>query len=192
METSRIIIAFNNDISLSKLALLLKESGFDVLEKIKDGQECIRKIRVLMPDLIIVDFNLQPASSATELARIAIEDNICDVILLLTHMQKDLVSDLNNQRGCVCLTKPINKVILVNTIELMLKNRKEITILEKKITDLRNSLDARKEIEKAKGLLIKRLNISENEAFRRIQKQSMDKRIPMADIARAIILTYEI
>ena len=74
----------------------------------------------------------------------------------------------------------------------MYKNKKRIRDLENEIDELKSSLDTRKEVEKAKGLLMRNLNLSEPEAFKRIQKQSMDRGIPMKEIAKAIILAYDI
>jgi two-component system, response regulator PdtaR len=74
----------------------------------------------------------------------------------------------------------------------MMKNRRRVQGLEKEIEELRNTLDTRKEVEKAKGLLMRNLNLSEADAFKRIQKQSMDRGIPMKEIAKAIILAYDI
>jgi response regulator NasT len=90
------------------------------------------------------------------------------------------------------MVKPINKYALVSTTESIVKHNNKVMSLEKEIKDLKYSLVARKEIEKAKGLLMKNLKLTEPEAFKKIQKQSMDKGLPMMDIAKAIIIAYDI
>ncbi|MFZ5986205.1 MAG: ANTAR domain-containing response regulator [Bacillota bacterium] len=191
MEAVRIIVAMSNDTSIGKLRGILTECGYKVIEQAKDGQDCMRKIRTLKPDIAILDFNVSSVNGY-EVAKIVLEDDICDVILIATEVQKELLDDINSESELVCMTKPINKTTLINTIDLMVKSKRKIRKLQSEINELRNTLDTRKEVEKAKGLLMKHLELTESEAFKRIQKQSMDKGIPMKEIARAIILAYDV
>lgn len=191
MEAARIVVAMSNDTSIGKLRAILTENGYRVIEHAKDGQDCMRKIRTLKPDIAILDFNLL-SSNGYEVSKVALEDELCDIILIASEVQKDLLDDINSQSGFVCMTKPINKTTLINTIDLMVKNKRKIKKLQEEINQLRSTLDTRKEVEKAKGLLMKHLELNEAEAFKRIQKQSMDKGIPMKEIAKAIILAYDI
>ncbi len=191
MGTPRILIAMNNEVSSGKLKTLFSENGYIVAGQVSDDQECLRRVRALGPDLVVLDYDL-PTSSGFEVAKILLEDNLCDVILIATESQKALAEELSNDIGFSCISKPIGKTNLLNTVDLMFKARKKINTLEKEITDLKEVLLTRKEVEKAKGLLMKHLNLSEAEAFKRIQKQSMDKGISMKEIAKAIILAYDI
>lgn len=191
MESARILVAMNNDTSIVKMKAILMENGYTVIDVSRDGHDCLRKIRTLRPDLAVIDFSL-PLMNGYEVAKVAIEDNICDIVLITTSAQGSLLDEFKFESGFVCLEKPLNKPILFNTIDLMIKNRKKIRQLEKEIEELRANLDTRKEVEKAKGLLMKHLNLTEPEAFKRIQKQSMDRGIPMKEIAKAIILAYAI
>jgi len=187
----RILIAMNNDVSSGKFKTLFTESGFIVVGQVSDDQECLRRVRTLGPDLVVLDYDL-PVSSGYEVAKIILEDKLSDVILIATESQKSLVEEPDDDIGFSCITKPVRKTTLLNTIDLMFKARKKINTLQKEITDLKELLVTRKEVEKAKGLLMKHLNLSEAEAFKRIQKQSMDKGISMKEIAKAIILAYDI
>lgn len=191
MESARILVAMNNDTSIVKMKAILMENGYTVIDVSKDGHDCLRKIRTLRPDLAVIDYSL-PLMNGYEVAKVAIEDNICDIVLITTSAQGSLLDEFKFESGFVYLEKPLNKPILFNTIDLMIKNRKKIRQLEKEIEELRANLDTRKEVEKAKGLLMKHLNLTEPEAFKRIQKQSMDRGIPMKEIAKAIILAYAI
>ncbi len=181
----------SNDTSINKLKLILTENGYIVIDSAKDGHECLRKMRALRPDITLLDFDLA-LMGGYEIAKIAIEDKLCDTILISNDVQRNVVEDIKEERGFVFMTKPLNKISLVNTIDLMVKNRRKIKDLEREIEELKSTLDTRKEVEKAKGLLMKNLNLSESEAFKRIQKQSMDRGIPMREIAKAIILAYDI
>lgn len=191
MGSPRILIAMNNEVSSGKFKTLFSESGFIVVGQVSDDQECLRRVRTLGPDLVVLDYDL-PSSNGFEVAKILLEDKLCDVILIATESQKSLVEEPDDDIGFSCITKPVRKTNLLNTVDLMFRARKKINTLEREISDLKDLLITRKEVEKAKGLLMKHLNLSEAEAFKRIQKQSMDKGISMKEIAKAIILAYDI
>jgi len=191
MESARILIAMGSEASIGKLKSILVESGYVVVDSARDGNECLRKARALKPDIVIIEQTL-PQNGGYEIARVAVEDDICDVIMIGADAQKGLADDLTDESGFVFMPKPLNKIGLLNTIDLMVKSKRKIRSLEREIEELRSTLDTRKEVEKAKGLLMRHLNLSENEAFKRIQKQSMDRGIPMKEIAKAIILAYDI
>ena len=191
METVRIIIAMNNDAAIAKLKTLFMENGYLVADYARDGHECLRKTRALKPDLAILDYNLA-SLNGYEVSKIILEDRLCDVVLITTPEEENIVDGVRGETGFALMVKPLNKMSLLNTIDLMVKNSRKIRELEKQIDELKASLNTRKEVEKAKGLLMKHLNLSEAEAFKRIQKQSMDRGIPMREIAKAIILAYDI
>lgn len=191
MDSTRIMIAMSSNALISKLKMILVEAGFMVIEQACEGQDCLRKMRTLKPDIIILEYNL-PAINGLEISRVALEDRICGVMLIVTADQDNMIDDIRQESGFFSLVKPVSKTLLVGSLELMIKDRRKIKQLEKEIEDLRLSLDTRKEVEKAKGLLMMNLGLTENEAFKRIQKQSMDRGIPMKEIAKAIILAYDI
>lgn len=191
MESARILVAMANDASIGKLKTILSENGYTVVEQCRDGQDCLRKVRAFKPDILILEYGL-PLSNGVEVAKVAVDDRICDVILIVNSTQESMLGDIRSEYGLVCMTKPLNKTSLINAIELMVKAKKRISVLEKEIEILKANLDTRKEVEKAKGLLMKHMGLTESEAFKRIQKQSMDRGIPMREIARAIILAYDI
>ncbi len=191
MEPARIIVAMSNDASISKLRTVLSENGYTIVDHAKDGNDCLRKARTLRPDIVIVDCNL-PVMSGYDVAKVLCEDRVSDVIVIAAGVQEGFISDEKCQSSIVCMVKPISKPNLVSTIDLMMKTKRRINELEKEIDELRQNLDTRKEVEKAKGLLMKHHGLNESEAFKRIQRQSMDRGIAMKDIAKAIILAYDI
>jgi response regulator NasT len=191
MYSARIMIAMNNETLITKLKAILAEAGYTVIEQSGDGADCLRKIRTLKPDIVIMEYNL-PFMNGLELSRVALEDKICDVLMFVTLEQEGLLEEIRRETGFVSLVKPVNRVLLISSLEIMVKNQRKIRQLEKDIEELKSSLDTRKEVEKAKGLLMTNLGLTENEAFKRIQKQSMDRGIPMKEIAKAIILAYDI
>ncbi len=191
MESVRILVAMGNDATAIKMKMILSESGYTVVDVAKEGNECLRKLRTLRPDLAVLDYSL-PMLNGYEVSKVAVEDGICDVMLVIGEAQKNDINIIEGVGSFVCMAKPLNRMNLINTIDLMVKNRRRIKALEDEIKDLRENLDTRKEVERAKGILMKNLNLTEPEAFKRIQKQSMDRGIPMKEIAKAIILAYDI
>lgn len=191
MDSTRIMIAMSSDALILKLKTILAEAGFMVIEQSKEGQDCLRKMRTLKPDIVILEYNL-PQTSGLEISRVALEDKICDVMLITTVDQDGMLDDIRDESGFVSLVKPVNKMLLTASLELMIKERRKIKELELEVEALKTRLDTRKEVEKAKGLLMMNLGLTESEAFKRIQKQSMDRGIPMKEIAKAIILAYDI
>lgn len=191
MDTARVLIAMGSETSNAKIKAFMIENGYDILEQAVEGHECLRKIRTLKPDLLILDGAL-PSLGGYDVAKVALEDDLCDVIMIYAQGQEELRGDFNEFCEFAGLQKPLNKVLLLKTVELMVKSKKRIKKLEKELETLRSTIDSRKEVDKAKNLLMEHLSMSEQEAFKRIQKQSMDKGMPMKDIAKAIILAYDI
>lgn len=187
----RIIIAFGNDSQSIKIKNLLTENGYTVIDLVKDGQECLRKARLLKPDLVILDFDL-PLFTGYDVAKVLSEDKISSTLLIVNDNQKSLINEHRDRWDCTSLIKPINRSALISTVELIITNNKKIRLLQNEIQELKESLEVRKLVEKAKGILMTKQGLSEQEAFRKIQRQSMDKGIPMKEVAKAIILASEI
>lgn len=191
MNIVRVIIALADESQLMKVRNLLTEHGYDVISISRDGHECIRKARIHRPDIALIDYNLIQYSGY-EVAKVLTEDKICSVILLLNGSQKSLINENTGEGDFNCLLKPINASGLISTIELTLKSSQRIRSLEEEVQCLKDKIQTRKTIEKAKGVLMKKLQLNEEEAFRRIQKQSMDKRLPMIEVAKSIIIAYDV
>ena len=122
-----------------------------------------------------------------EVATIIGDENLCSVVLFVSPTQRDFAGDMVSDYDITLFVKPINGMVLMNTLEMVLQNRRRIRKLEAELSKLKRGMEDRKLIEKAKGILIKRKSISEGEAYRRIQKMSMDSRVAMRDIASKII-----
>lgn len=191
MDTTRVIVAIGNDAANTKVKAFLTENGYSVVDTAVEANDCLRKLSMLRPDILVIDSTL-PNLGGYEAVRVALDDYGCNVIMLTSKVHEDIGYDLKDSFRLSFITKPINKMLLINTLELMNKSGKKIRELEREIEDLKKAIDSRKEVDKAKHLLMKNQNMSEEEAFKRIQKQSMDKGISMKEIAKAIILAYDI
>lgn len=191
MESARILVAMSNKSSNNKLKIVLNAVGYQIVDQADGANDALRKLNNLKPDLAVMEYDLSP-QSIIEVAKIAVEDKLCDVILIASNEQKGSLEYLKSEYDIVVIAKPLHKETFLNTVDLVIKNRKKILALEKEIEELKEAIETRKEIEQAKGLLMKNLNLTEEEAFRMIQKQSMNRGIKMREIARAIILTYNL
>ncbi|GAB6180891.1 response regulator [Desulfotomaculum defluvii] len=187
MANTRIVIVDTDYAWLKNLKTALSKLGYLVVGEASDGPAALKLVRSRDPDILIIQENL-PGFSGLEVARIMHEDKIGPVIIMSDYLQQDLLEKAKESGVASILVKPFEDHHLLPAVELALGNHQEIIKLEKEIKKLKDTLETRKAIEKAKGILMKSLGLNEEEAFRRIQKQSMNKRISMRAVAEAVIL----
>jgi AmiR/NasT family two-component response regulator len=194
MRTPRIVIASEKPAVNMSLKNFLLHNEFEVVALSASGNEALRKTRILKPDFLIINHHMPDIPGYT-VAKILTEEKICTVLVLSTPLQKEQLEkttydgDLYND--IVTIEKPVNKSLLINTLNLLIRTKQKIEMLESEVMNLRETIEAKKYIEKAKGILMKNSKISEPDAYRRLQKKSMDSGIPMKDIAKLIIETME-
>ena len=186
MEKARITVAFAGAEVAEKIKYALQRNGYAVSENCTSGSEAIRRIRTTQPDILLINFDM-PDTTGLEIATIVGNENLCSVILFVTNIQKDFCEDLVEDYDITLFAKPINRIALFSTIDVVLQNRRRMSKLENELFLLKRGLEDRKVIEQAKGILMKAKSISEAEAYRRIQKMSMDSRVAMRDIADKIL-----
>lgn len=188
MNQAEVIIAMSNVELASRIRHVLSNNGYHVVDVCVSGNEVIRKVRMLKPEVAVINYEL-PDTTGLEVAKIITGDKLCTVVLLTNETQKEYAEGIMNEADLVCLNKPFNKTILLHTLELIMRSRRKIKKLEGELTDLKKNLENRKLIDKAKGVLMDKLGLSEPDAYRKIQKQSMDSGVPMRDVAKIIIDT---
>ena len=186
METARITVAMQNMQAAEKIKYALQRSGYSVSEICTSGSETLRRVRSGPPDILLINFNM-PDTTGLEIATIVGDENLCSVILFITSSQMDFCIDLVEDYDITLFVKPINRIALLGTMEAVLQSRRRMSKLERELNELKRGMEDRKAIERAKGILMRRKSISEAEAYRRIQKMSMDSRVAMRDIAEKII-----
>lgn len=186
----RVIIGSSNEKVYKQLGQFLIENGFSIVGETKDGYDLLRRVHMVYPDLVVVDYNLK-GMNGHELSEVLISEKICPVVALISTAEIQYFVNLSQEPTFVPLVKPCNKQMLINTINLLIKTSKSIYKLENEVTSLKSSHDQKEIIARAKKLLIENMQLTEEEAHRRIQKQSMDKGISKLKIAEAIILMYE-
>ena len=186
MDNIRITLALHNVQAAEKIKYALQRSGYAVGEICTSGGEAIRRVRAGATDLLLINHEL-PDMTGLEVATIIGDENLSSVVLFVSLEKRALCADIVADYDITLFTKPVNISALLSTIEIVLQNRRRMDRMEKELVTLKESLENRKLVERAKGILMKRKSISEGEAYRRIQKMSMDSRVSMKDIAVKII-----
>lgn len=187
----KVLIIDDQKIQRRILREFLELSGHEVIGEGSNGKEAIDLSKSLKPDLIIMDVKMPIMDGIEAASKI---NSLAPLPIILNTVKQDERTIMRAKEAGVMayLIKPIREEELNPTIELAVSRFHEFETLRREILDLKKTLDARKVIDKAKGILMEREGISEKDAFRKIQKLSMNKRKTMKEIAEAIILAYEI
>lgn len=186
MAKTRVIIAEDESIIRLDLKEMLTESGYEVVGEAADGTEAVRLAFEKAPDLTIVDVKM-PVMNGIEAAREISQAGICPVIVLTAYSQRALVEEAIKSGAMSYLVKPFSKSDLLPAIEVAIARFEEMKDLENKVKELEERLETRKLVEQAKGIIMKRCDLDEESAFRKMQKESMDRRISIAEVAKQII-----
>ena len=184
----RIVIADDEPITRMDFTELLEDAGYDVVGQAEDGFDAIELCRKLKPDLILMDVKMS-LLNGIKAAKVISEEKISTAIVLVTaYSSKEMIEQAKDAGVSGYIVKPADEKTLVATIEVAIAKSEEFRKIEKDIDKTLEELEGRKTIEKAKGIIMKNYNISEDEAYKQIRKLSMNKRCSMNDIAKAIIL----
>ena len=188
--TLRVVVAEDEALIRLDLVEMLTEAGYDVVGQAGDGEAAIELTEKEKPDLVVMDVKMPKLDGISAAERIA-KQRIAPVVILTAFSQRDLVERARDAGVMAYLTKPFTIEDLMPAIELAVSRFLEIKQLDAEVTDLQDQLKARKLIEKAKGLLMTKLQISEPEAFKWMQKTAMDKRRSMTDVAQLVMDEFE-
>lgn len=187
----RIVIADDEPLIRIDLRNTLEELGYVVVAEAGDGQKALEAVRTLKPDVVILDIKM-PAMDGIDVARAIHADQIAPVLLLTAYYEADLIDRAKDAGVYNYLVKPFKQSDIVPAIEIALSRWQEYLALEREARDLEDKLETRKSVDRAKGILMDQYGLKEQEAFRRIQIQSMNTRKSMRDIAEAIILAHNV
>lgn len=186
----RVVVAEDEALIRLDLVEMLTEAGYEVVGQAGDGEAAIEITEIEKPDLVVMDVKMPKLDGISAAERIA-NQRIAPVVILTAFSQRDLVERARDAGAMAYLTKPFTIDDLMPAIELAVSRFQEIKQLDAEVTDLQEQLKARKMIEKAKGILMKNLSITEPEAFKWMQKTAMDKRRSMTDVAQLVMDEFE-
>jgi AmiR/NasT family two-component response regulator len=187
LERTRVIVADDESLVRADLREALTELGYLVVGEVGDGQSAVNMARELDPDVVVMDIKM-PGIDGIEAARVLTQERIAPVVLLTAYSQKDLIERAKEAGVVGYLVKPFRETDLAPALELALARFAEFRALQDEVGNLTEALETRKKVERAKGILMDTQGMTEAEAFRKIQKMSMNTRKPMKEVAEAIIL----
>ncbi|HIU64248.1 MAG TPA: response regulator [Candidatus Avacidaminococcus intestinavium] len=186
MEKLRIIIADDETIIRMDIKEMLVEAGHTVIAEAQDGEEAVRLAEELKPDLIIMDVKMPKVDGITA-ARLINNKQLAPVLLLTAYSQTELIEQAKNSGVLAYLVKPIREEQLFPAIEIARSRFTEIKTLGEELDLLKESLETRKLLDRAKGILMTAHNLTEVEAYRKMQQYSMNQRISLKELAESII-----
>jgi response regulator NasT len=191
VSAARIVIADDETIPRIGLREMLEHFGYLVVGEAMDGEEAVDLARKLHPDVVVMDIIMPGMIDGISAAKILTAERIAPVVLITAIPDLNSLERLRDAGVFSYVPKPYDANQLVPQIELALARFAEFQALVEEAGSAREAMEARKYIERAKGVLMKAQNLDEAEAYRYIQRRSMDTRRPMREIAEAILLTIQ-
>jgi AmiR/NasT family two-component response regulator len=185
-DARRVVVAEDETLIRLDIVETLKEAGFDVVGEAPDGETAVRLVTELEPDVVVMDVKM-PGMDGISAAEKIMADRTCAVVMLTAFSQAELVERARDAGAMAYVVKPFTTADLLPALEIAISRFQEISSLESEIADLNERFETRKRVDRAKGLLMTKMGLTEPEAFRWIQKTSMDRRLTMREVADAVI-----
>lgn len=185
-KTRRVVVAEDETLIRLDLVEMLREEGYDVVGEAGDGAQAVALTRELAPDLVVLDVKMPVLDGLSAAEQIG-KAGLAPCVMLTAFSQAELVERARDAGAMAYVVKPFTKADLVPAIEIAMSRYAEIKALEAEVADLGERFETRKHVDRAKGVLMKKLGLSEPEAFRWIQKTSMDRRLSMREVADAVV-----
>ncbi|HXF02677.1 MAG TPA: response regulator [Arthrobacter sp.] len=182
----RVVVAEDETLIRLDIVEILRGEGYDVVAEADNGEKAVELAQELKPDLVLMDVKM-PVMDGITAAEQIVKARIAPVVLLTAFSQKELVERARDAGAMAYVVKPFSPADLIPAIEIALSRHDEIMALESEVSDLQEQFETRKLVERAKSLLITKMGLTEPEAFRWIQKTSMDRRLSMREVAETII-----
>ena len=183
----RVVVAEDESLIRLDIVETLRDNGFDVVGEAGDGEEAVRLVRELQPDLVVMDVKMPKLDGISAAEQLNADGNIAPVVLLTAFSQRELVERAAEAGALAYVVKPFTPADLIPAIEIALSRFQQVVALENEVAVLAERFETRKLVDRAKGILNDKMGLSEPEAFRWIQKASMDRRLTMQDVAKTII-----
>ena len=181
-----VIVAEDESLIRMDVIETLKDNGFTVVGEAGDGEKAVELAREHQPDVVVMDVKM-PLLDGISAAEILSKEKICPVVLLTAFIQRELVERATEAGALAYVVKPFGPNDLIPAIEIALSRYQQLTALEDEVADLADRLETRKVLDRAKGILNDTMGLTEPEAFRWIQKASMDRRLTMREVAQTVV-----
>jgi two-component system, response regulator PdtaR len=181
-----VVVAEDESLIRIDIVETLKDNGFTVVGEAADGEAAVAMAREHRPDLVVMDVKM-PLMDGITAAEILTKERIAPVVLLTAFSQRELVERAGEAGALAYVVKPFTPNDLIPAIEIALSRSQQISALEDEVADIAERLETRKILDRAKGILNDTMGLTEPEAFRWIQKASMDRRLTMREVAQTVI-----
>ncbi len=191
MESLRAVIAEDEQLTRTIIRARLEKLGHNVVAEAADGAQAIEAARLHKPDVIIMDIKM-PNMDGIEAARAILAETPCAILFLSSFNEQELVEQASETGALAYLMKPFRKEDLAPALEMAVRRFRQIQSQTREIEDLKDALETRKLIERAKGILMDRHRMSEEEAFKRIHFQARNQNKKMREIAQSIITAADL
>ncbi|MFT8856738.1 ANTAR domain-containing response regulator [Bifidobacterium aquikefiri] len=190
-QSNRTVVVAEDE-SLIRLDIVeaLGDAGYDVVGEAASGQEALDFTRKMKPDVVVMDVKMPGMDGITAAKEIG-KDNLAPVVMLTAFSQQKLVEKAAEAGAMAYVVKPFVPEKLLPALEVAITRFEQINTLRDEVSDLKARFEARKRVDRAKGLLMEKMGVTESEAFRWIQKTSMDRRLTMQEVADAVIAQVE-
>ena len=186
MKPLKIVIADDESVIRMDLKEILRAACHEVVGETANGRRAVAIVRETSPDLVIMDIKM-PDMDGVEAARLIAADHLAPVLLLTAFDDAELIERAKDAGVLAYLVKPVEEKNLFPAMEIALSRWQEMQSLEEELFAMRDSLETRKLLDRAKGILMQAHNISEAEAYRRMQRYSMEKRLSLKEVASAVV-----
>ena len=186
VAAKRVIVAEDESLIRIDIVETLRDHGFEVIAEAADGEKAVALAEELRPDLVVMDVKM-PLMDGISAAEILTKKKIAPVVLLTAFSQRELVERASEAGALAYVVKPFTPSDLIPAIDIALGLYAQIQALEDEVADMSERLETRKILDRAKGILNNTMGLTEPEAFRWIQKASMDRRLTMKEVAQTVI-----
>ncbi|WP_196800258.1 ANTAR domain-containing response regulator [Actinotignum schaalii] len=185
-EAIRVLVVEDETLIRLDIVETLEDAGYEVVGEAGDGESAIELAGELEPDLIVMDVKMPGMDGITAADRI-LEEHRVAIVMLTAYSQRDLVERARDAGAMAYVVKPFTPADLIPAVEIAVSRNQEIEALENEVSTMAEQFETRKRVDRAKGLLESHMGLTEPEAFRWIQKTSMDRRLTMREVADAVI-----
>lgn len=190
MKSLRFVIADDEPITRMDVREMLQEAGHVVVAEAGDGETAVSLVRSHRPDLVLLDVKM-PVMDGLAAAQQIHRERLAPVLLLTAYSQVEIIEQAKESGVLGYLVKPIRESDLLPMVEVVSAKHREFTDLEREVRELKDALETRKAVDRAKGILMEAQGLSEAAAYRRIQQLSMESRSTMKQVADGIIAAFD-
>ena len=191
MKAYRVLIVDDEPVIRLDLRTMLEAMGHEVVGEADNGVDALQLARTLQPDLVIADL-MMPEMDGIELSRRLAKERIAPVLILTAYSEPEMVAGADRSGVLGYLVKPFREADLAPAIQVAVSRYRELRALEAQNLNLAQEIQARRRIGRAKRVLMQQLGLSEEEAFRRLQQTAEQTGKPLAEVAEAVLLAYQV